>query len=205
MTVNWPPASGDIRNMVATVNGLPNDYTGTCNILLNDLDPYVFCRNILILMILLDPSTPLDEAVEMAVDLSYSVRLSKATGERVDTAAQKILAPIFNGHDVGLDLPYAESFPIRGRADLQVRATMGQLGYLAHRMDSKKPRDLVAALKSMHDVVAMPAREDYRDRYFSDLKPEHRLAASTYRKTGMVRPIGSHIHELTQPNRYVCP
>ncbi|KAH7878231.1 uncharacterized protein C8R40DRAFT_1067263 [Lentinula edodes] len=41
-------ASGDIRNMVMTVNGLPDNYEGHCKILLNDRSDLVSTRNILI-------------------------------------------------------------------------------------------------------------------------------------------------------------
>ncbi|KAJ8695118.1 hypothetical protein PTI98_007733 [Pleurotus ostreatus] len=42
-------ASGDIRNMVQTVNGLPVDYAGKCSIVLNDKNPIIVARNMLIL------------------------------------------------------------------------------------------------------------------------------------------------------------
>lgn len=184
--------------MVATVNGLPDSYRGSCNIILNDLDPYVFSRNVLVLIILLDKSIPLDEAVEMAVDLSYSVRLSKATASQIDAAAKKILAPL----DERIVPPlYAHSFSVRGGCGLEVRASNDTFGYLARRMHSNVPRDVLAAEKSMHAVVSDPSRQDYRDRYFLDLKPSHRVAASVYRKNGMVRPIGTHMDDFDQPNR----
>lgn len=45
-------ASGDLRNFVRTVNELPEDYTGSLNVLLNDRNPWICCRNLLILLIL---------------------------------------------------------------------------------------------------------------------------------------------------------
>ncbi len=47
-----PIASGDLRNMVRTINKLPGDYNGTIKIVLNDFNPIVVCRNLMILSIL---------------------------------------------------------------------------------------------------------------------------------------------------------
>ncbi|KAK0497402.1 hypothetical protein EDD18DRAFT_1162060 [Armillaria luteobubalina] len=40
-------ASGDIRNLVETVNGLPKHYQGKCDILLNDINPIVLATHLM--------------------------------------------------------------------------------------------------------------------------------------------------------------
>ena len=45
-------ASGDLRNVIHTVNGLPEDYKGTLSMVINDFNPQIVCRNYLVLMIL---------------------------------------------------------------------------------------------------------------------------------------------------------
>ena len=45
-------ASGDLRNVVRTVNELPSNYSGKLTILLNDREPTIVLRNMLLLMIL---------------------------------------------------------------------------------------------------------------------------------------------------------
>lgn len=64
-------ASGDLRNLVRTVNGLPHDYEGKLTVLLNDRDPFVIMRNISLLMIL---GTIADrrKAVDTALHFWYS-------------------------------------------------------------------------------------------------------------------------------------
>lgn len=44
--------SGNLRNVVKTVNGLPEDYTSTLKVVLNDFNPIVVCQNIMVLTIL---------------------------------------------------------------------------------------------------------------------------------------------------------
>jgi hypothetical protein len=51
--VTRPPiASGDLRNVLRSFNGLPSDYSGHLNILINDFNPVIFCRNVVLLLIL---------------------------------------------------------------------------------------------------------------------------------------------------------
>jgi hypothetical protein len=45
-------ASGDLRNVVRTVNELPSDYSGELTVVLNDREPMIVLRNMLLLMIL---------------------------------------------------------------------------------------------------------------------------------------------------------
>ncbi len=45
-------ACGDLRNVVKTINGLPENYSGTIKIVLNDKNPMAVCRNLLILSML---------------------------------------------------------------------------------------------------------------------------------------------------------
>jgi hypothetical protein len=50
--LNRSLASGDLRNVIQTVNQLPSDYSGELTILLNDREPTIVLRNMLLLMIL---------------------------------------------------------------------------------------------------------------------------------------------------------
>ncbi|KAK0445948.1 hypothetical protein EV421DRAFT_1734578 [Armillaria borealis] len=63
--------SGDLRNVVRTINQLPEDYTGTTEIVLNDFNPIVVCRNLMILSIL-GTIGDVEEAAEHALHLWYS-------------------------------------------------------------------------------------------------------------------------------------
>jgi hypothetical protein len=47
--LNKSTGSGDIRNIIRTINELPSDYSGQISILLNDQEPTVLFRNITLL------------------------------------------------------------------------------------------------------------------------------------------------------------
>lgn len=64
-------ASGDLRNVLNTINVLPPDYTGKLTILMNDRDQYVTLRNILILQILARVPNK-RRAADLALHLWYS-------------------------------------------------------------------------------------------------------------------------------------
>jgi hypothetical protein len=46
-------ASGDLRNVVKTVVGTPQEYTGQCAFTVNDLDSDILARNVILLMVAL--------------------------------------------------------------------------------------------------------------------------------------------------------
>ena len=64
-------ASGDLRNVLRTINGLPLDHSGKLSVVMNDRAPTVTLRNILLLQIL---GTVPDKrkAVDMALHFWYS-------------------------------------------------------------------------------------------------------------------------------------
>lgn len=60
-----------MRNVIQTINNIPEDYTGRVNVLINDINPYVTLRNLLILQIL--GTTPdKSKAVDVALHMWYS-------------------------------------------------------------------------------------------------------------------------------------
>ncbi|KAG5338829.1 hypothetical protein C0989_006060 [Termitomyces sp. Mn162] len=71
-------ASGDIRNLVQTINGLPAGYRGKCDILLNDVDTITVNRNLVILYALLGSGPSIEQSAEMAIHLMYSSALPPA-------------------------------------------------------------------------------------------------------------------------------
>jgi hypothetical protein len=73
-TDNCFAASGDIRNVVLTVNGLPEDYTGQLDITINDVAPFVTIRNILLLS-LLRKIPDARKAADVALHVWYSAFL----------------------------------------------------------------------------------------------------------------------------------
>lgn len=194
--LNWFIASGDIRNMVKTVNSLPDDYSGKCHILFNDINPLVVNRNIIILHTLLTSGDALEEAAECALHLMYSAVLTPV-----------MLAHLYRSLNAICDQNAWQGYPLpsarwstRGRGEIRVTQPFSNTRSLLQMLLSTY--GLPEALKNMHDIMFNPSRLDYRDRYIADLEPSHRVAFMHYRKSGIVAPFSYDTSHFTQPNRY---
>ena len=68
-------AAGDLRNVIRTVNELPDDYSGQLTLLINDIQPTIVARNLLLLCILGTTQHHVDAAAEFALHFWYSAFL----------------------------------------------------------------------------------------------------------------------------------
>jgi hypothetical protein len=83
-------ASGDLRNVIRTVNGLPLDYTGQLTLVINDRDPFVTLRNILLLQ-MLGTITDKREAVDLALHFWYSAFIPAEYHLQISMIAMELL------------------------------------------------------------------------------------------------------------------
>ncbi|KAL1744116.1 hypothetical protein HDZ31DRAFT_64397 [Schizophyllum fasciatum] len=184
-------ASGDLRNVVRTINGLPDDYTGKCRILINDHSPCVTTRNVLILFALLRAGRPVEEAAETAMHLWYSAFLRAADASEMYFCAERIYGDV-DFESSGTEL--SRAFPLRGKGQLHIKQPLEKT---LPFMVLLSTYDTDAARESMHAVTLAPSRLDYRDRHLSGLKPAHRVAWARNRIHEVLVPL-SHFQE---PNR----
>ncbi|KAJ3999912.1 hypothetical protein F5050DRAFT_1734787 [Lentinula boryana] len=204
-------ASGDIRNLVMTVNGLPDDYQGRCKILLNDRSDHVTVRNILILYALLRDGPSLELAAEAALHLMYSAALRSSDSSELrhcinavygDVMSVLVQSPAFSSiirkNSCGMR---RKSFSIRGVGTLSIEQDASNLFGEALTM-LQASQNLQDSRKAMHDVMLSPERVDYRDRYLSGLKPSHRLSFLRFRESGVLLPFAdADLETFQEPNR----
>lgn len=188
-------ASGDVRNLVRTVNGLPKDYRGKCNILCNDKNPIVVARNLIVLFALTSPGPPLENAAELATHLMYSSALPVPMMIHLYR-----LINVNYGHG-GWEgqLIFRQWLATRGKGKLHITQVVEDMKTPMEMFLSNY--ELPRALKDMHDIMLSPSRVDYRDRYFSGLKPGHRMALLHFRQSGVLAPFSANITHFTEPNR----
>lgn len=121
-------ASGDLRNVVSTINGLPEDYSGHFTALLNDHNPTVVARNLFLLM-MLSMIPDMDSAVELALHFWYTIMLPMEYNINL-----KIVIAVlsqFHQDDGTFDISLGKSSKLR--AKLQPRV----LGTMVSMMDSR--------------------------------------------------------------------
>jgi len=186
---NCPPASGDIRNIVATVNALGSDYSGQLNIILNDLNPFVVSRNIALLLIL---GTIPDEVVaaDIALHFWYSVFMPMEYRLRVLSMVSTLLK---NGDSAG---PIVA--PLGPHSTLTCLVSSDVRRLLMENVGPIMSPD--QAQIEYKRVRKAPTRVDFRDRMYLGLKPSHRLAFLEYRRFGMILPFGALNAHCNVPN-----
>jgi hypothetical protein len=192
-----PPASTDIIHLVKTVNGLPKDYLGKCDILLNDVDAVAVNRSLVILYILLNCGPSIEESAELATHLMYSAALTVASAAYLKECTRVI----YGSGPLDGDMSFRSCLKTRGE---------GRLLTMQTTMAIKRPMEMFLStyelprgLESMRRILIDPLREDDRDKTFVSLKPAHRMALARFWQMGVLAPYSFDVRNLSQPNRCV--
>lgn len=187
-------ASGDIQNLVRTVNGLPDQYRGNCHILFNDRNPLVVGHNLVVLCALLSPEYPVEDAAELGLNLMYSMALTPS----MSSSLSQIMLKLSNTRP-----SQTISVSTSGKGSIQTTIRPRDLELTFEMLRSSY--DLRTARQGYYDIMLSPQRKDYRDRYMSCLKPSHRLGFSVFRELGILAPFSLNTSDFTEPNRFVNP
>ncbi|KAG9050337.1 hypothetical protein FS837_006209 [Tulasnella sp. UAMH 9824] len=188
-------ASGDLRNVIKTVNGLPQDYQGQLKLVINDFHPQVAIRNVVLLCMLLDPSGPSEElTAEIVLHTLYSARLTSSQASFVQTWIDRIDSmddgspDIFDGQMIfGPQCALGWLYP---RQTASLLKLIKNASYTTSQAEA-----------SRLGVMLSPQRTDYRDRYVWTQRPRHRLGYTYWRKTGLLLPIGQPLESFNTVNR----
>ncbi|KIO33875.1 hypothetical protein M407DRAFT_17476 [Tulasnella calospora MUT 4182] len=188
-------ASGDPRNLIKTVNGLPLNYSGRCTLVINDHHPQVAIRNLIILGMLLDPCGPsIELAAEAALHALYSASLTSAqydfVGEWMDRVSE---------------LGQRPSQPFHGEIKFNSDTSMEwlypeQVGTLLQRIKAAS-YSKAQSEADRRRVMLSSQRLDYRELYYIHLRPRHRVGHSHWLDTGVLLPFGQPVDSFDQPNR----
>ncbi|XP_022089909.1 uncharacterized protein LOC110978891 isoform X2 [Acanthaster planci] len=81
---------GNLRNMVLTAGSLPDDYQGKLHITLNDYDPFVMARNVLLLFMLVRFADD-DDVASSLTTIWYSLHLPKREYDMIKTSLDELI------------------------------------------------------------------------------------------------------------------
>lgn len=183
-------ASGDLRNVVRTVNALGSEYTGCLHILLNDTSKTIVSRNIILLFIL--GAMP-NEAVaaDIALHFWYSVFLPEEYRLR-------ILAALL----LFLQQQTDETEPLSVRLGRRAKLTcLVPREITDHLLYAAGPTLSTSQAREEYErVYATPARLDARNRALAGAKPCHSLAFMAFWRSGAVLPFSANSDHHTVPN-----
>ncbi|GJE90137.1 zf-MYND and DUF4470 domain-containing protein [Phanerochaete sordida] len=184
-------ASGDLRNMLKTVNGLPEDYAGQVTVLMNDISDYVTLRNILMLRILAKIKNK-RRAADIALHLWYTAFIPDMYHTEIQSLATEVIISTSStrtqlGPQAFLDVSI----------DQDVRMLCGAL------LTSYEQYSMADAANELSRVRFDPARIDLRHRQWARCEGSHRLALLEYHRFGLVLPFGGHNAKFNSPNRFL--
>jgi hypothetical protein len=203
-------ASGDLRNVILSVNALPLDYTGQLTITLNDQAPMIVLRNALLLS-LLGRTRDVSQAADVALHSWYSAFIPMEYQLQVLALATELLAAGKQGKPFDIKLG--------AHATMKTRLDPTEFLYLARTMTSKyTAADVNQEMHRVRYVLALCGtetvltyrldsfanrRRDYWDKHLSGLEPTHRLAFTEYRRFGLVYPFSAANYHFNTPNRFL--
>lgn len=189
-------ASGDLRNVVKTINSLPDDYAGKVDVSINDPNPLVACRNLTILLVL--GSYPdEDAAVDLALHHWFSAFLPSDYHTIASTAARGFMDHV-EKRSSSFRMPDTKStIYLSIPPDSPIfRKTKEAMEHICGKYIPSREQ----AAAAHHRVRFAASRMDHRDRIMAQLKPSHRLAFQRFRQTGIVLPFGAQDSRFDTPN-----
>ncbi|KAJ6282177.1 hypothetical protein J3E71DRAFT_361124 [Bipolaris maydis] len=170
-------ASGDLRNVIKTIVGLPEGYQGECVAVLNDMDFIIVARNAIMLLIALQFEH--DIAVPMIIHLWYSALLPRVMVQAIQSTIlpmiEHVCQKIKNKPDGALQV---KTFEISGR-----------------KLSITLKKDEWARLARFCQVPV-----DYRDRALLNMPAGVRQGEMHFRHTGILLPYGCSTTDFDTPN-----
>ncbi|KAL8640808.1 MAG: hypothetical protein Q9226_008703 [Calogaya cf. arnoldii] len=189
-------ATGDPRNLMSTINGLPNTYEGKTTCVLNDKNLNVVARNVV--MLLIAAQSPPVEAAETILHVWYSARLTKGMLAAINKYARELIEDLnLKIKDKSDKVLQSKRWPF-GSVEVTVRLTKPQWKTVLSIIDAK--HDLSKTEEERRKVVLAPHRLDYRERELHTLSGFSRLGSMRFRETGVLAPLASVLGHFDYPN-----
>ncbi|KAI1106751.1 hypothetical protein F4804DRAFT_329946 [Jackrogersella minutella] len=192
-------ASGDLRNMVKTIQNLPDKFKKQVNITLNDRDLGVVARNAVMLLLVLftleDQSDQTDIAslAETFMHVWYSFMIPGETiaqlNSKVKVQIQEVCEQIA---EKKADALLAKTWQFKSGCTLRLVLKKKDWDQALAFLELPDHLDRDKAVEKRHAVVLAPERLDYRERgYFKDASLPMRVAKRRFHEDGMLLPFGN--------------
>ncbi|KAJ6014888.1 hypothetical protein N7540_009479 [Penicillium herquei] len=191
--------SGDLRNLIKTINGIPDTYDQSVDITVNDMDLDIVGRNILLLLIALVVEN-IDEAVDCILHLWYSALIRETHIEILESRIRPLIEDVCNKiKDKPSKGTFAKTWEFN---QCSLRIVLEKPSWIRLLSFVKKPDGISYenAQKIRTDTTLADARKDYRDRHMCCLPTSRRISFNKFRQDGLLLPFGQPRHEFRVPN-----
>lgn len=189
-------ASGDLRNVVKTIVGLPENYSGECKVAVNDANTTVIARNALLLLVTLFFRP--EEAAPVMLHLWYSAMLPKSlthgVRQRILPLVQRVCHRIKENPDNWMEEEVVEY----GKASVCLVLKKSQwIALVAMLVPSENFTRLhgQAILRAVAE-----AKQDHIDRLLYKMPRARRAGAIHFRHSGVLLPFGASCVIFSEPN-----
>lgn len=190
-------ASGDLRNVITTVNTLPETCRKMCVCIINDKDQLVQVRNVIMLLLALH-QPPINGAEELILHLWYSARLKPEMLQQMRVYVRPLVAHVVEQiKGKREDRIFSKTWTF-GTQTLCARFSKAQWSSFLNLLDVE--HTVIRSERSRRHVVLNEIRIDYRDRYLYRIPPSKRVAYVKMLETGVLLPFGSCSDKFTVPN-----
>ncbi|KAH9225123.1 hypothetical protein K456DRAFT_1776129 [Colletotrichum gloeosporioides 23] len=162
--------SGDLRNVVKTIAKLPNSYTQSIEVTMNDRDLNIVARNVIMLLI----SLVVDDvniAADCIIHVWYSALLCKSNLNIIQHRIHPVLKEV--------------CYKLKGKGADTLQDDLLSFTDTPKGLTSNQAYDIRKA------VTLAEGRKDYRDRHLLLQYPSHRIALTRFREDGLLLPFGA--------------
>jgi hypothetical protein len=192
-------ASGDLRNVVRSLIGLPEEYNKTCTVVINDHNSTIVVRNILLLLIAYQFEEY--EAVPMMIHLWYSAFLPKCMVE----ALQKTLLPRLDQvcnkiQHRSTEFIQTETIRVENKSSLRIMLSKGNWFRLKAAITVPAGLTASAANQVRQATTQGSTRADALEFELFLRRPAKRAAWKAFCEDGVLLPFGSSRDSFDTPN-----
>lgn len=180
-------ATGDLRNIIKSIIGIPDDYNGTCLCIVNDKDQLVVARNVV--MLLTSLIFPPIIAAELILHIWYSARLTPKMLQDVKDRVRPLIAEVVKKIEQKKNDVLLSKTWTFGTRVLSLRLYKQQWSSILRLFDGEQP--VSKSEEERKYVMLNETRVDYRERRLFMLSPSRRACSFKMRETGMLLPFGS--------------
>ncbi|XXH02766.1 hypothetical protein Hte_009151 [Hypoxylon texense] len=201
-------ASGDLRNVVKTVQSLPHTFNRQITATINDVEPSITARNAILLLLALSTleeesdQTSIEVLAEALIHVWYSATITgdilSRLQSKVKPLVEEMCQQVTSGNPGAV---LGKTWNFKSGASLRLVLTKEEWARILMLLDIPEQLTASNAREIRRKITLAPDREDHRHQwYFKDATPSMRIAKERFREDGLVLPFGHPRLGFDYPN-----
>ncbi|KAI9810023.1 MAG: hypothetical protein M1827_006721 [Pycnora praestabilis] len=191
-------ASGDIRNVILSVLGLPKGFRAHSDVFINDKVFDIVCRNFAMLLIALQCSS--NEAADIILHIWYSARISIKASRAISTFVLPLAeAVVIKIKDKSPTTIFSKTWEF-GTRSLRLSLLKKQWQALVPKLAALSAAVSPKTESNRRAVMLAPTRQDHVDRAILTQPERHRQCTMRFREMGVLLPFSGDARPYKIPN-----